>query len=155
MVYKWKAASHFHGDVQTIGEHLEGLRAAHSGLTARLIVDDAKPETSPTHNQFDWDDSEAADKWRLHQARNLLISIVTKTTDDETAEPMRAFVVVTEDDDQHYTSVAAVMADQDLLDQVLRRALRELEVFEKKYGAYKQLAGVITAARKVRKAIER
>jgi hypothetical protein len=38
-------------------------------ITAHAVLDAARPESSPIHDCFDWDDSEAAEKWRLEQAR--------------------------------------------------------------------------------------
>ena len=139
MIYQWKPGAHHRGDAQKIGEHLEGLRQANAGLTARLVVDDAKPETSPTHDLFTWDDSEAGENWRVHQARMMLAMILVTNDDPRLQEPTRAFVVVTESDEQHYTSVQSVLADVQLLNQVLARALRELEAFERKYSHLQEL----------------
>jgi hypothetical protein len=154
MVYRWKPGAHIKGNAQVIGEHLEGLRIEHSGLTARLIVDDAKPESSPTHALFEWDDIAAADRWRLQQAQHVLACVMVTNDDPRLQEPTRAFVVVSEDDEQHYTSIQTVLSEPALMDQVLARALRELEAFERKYSGLEQLAGVISAAREVRKKLE-
>lgn len=50
-------------------------------LTAREVVDDATPSTSPLHPLFPWDDAEAADKHRLDIARSLIRSVVVTTQD--------------------------------------------------------------------------
>lgn len=149
MVYQWKDGARFPGDAQHIGEHLEWLRVNHSGLTARLVVDDAKAEDSPTHEAFTWADDEAADLWRLHQARVMLACIVVTNDDARLQSPTRAFVVVRESDEQHYTSIQHVMADAALMDQVLQRALRELEAFRRKYGNLQQLSPVLDAIKTV------
>lgn len=154
MIYQWKPGSRLDGDPQVIGEHLERLRVANNGLTWRLVVDDAKTVTSPLHKQFTWDESEAAEQWRLYEASLILRCILVTNTDGRLTEPTRAFVVVSENDERHYTSVQAVLNDAGLLDQVLARALKELEAFERKYQAYQELAGVFAAARKVRRRID-
>ena len=41
-------------------------------ITAHAVLDAARPESSPIHDCFDWNDSEAAEKWRLEQARELI-----------------------------------------------------------------------------------
>ena len=43
-------------------------------LTPELLFEDARNPDSPLHPQFDWDDSTAAEKYRIQQARNLLCS---------------------------------------------------------------------------------
>lgn len=41
-------------------------------VSPRDVVDAAKPNDSPLHPYFEWDDDKAADNWRLDQARRLL-----------------------------------------------------------------------------------
>ena len=41
-------------------------------ITAPAVLDAARPASSPIHDCFDWYDSEAAEKWRLEQARELI-----------------------------------------------------------------------------------
>ena len=40
-----------------------------NNLTAREIVEEARKKNSPLHDFFEWDDSIAAEKYRLAQAR--------------------------------------------------------------------------------------
>lgn len=51
-------------------QRMQELEDANGGLDPRAVVDDARRPESPLHPLFDWDDSEAAEKWRLHQARH-------------------------------------------------------------------------------------
>lgn len=44
-------------------------------LTPDAVVRDARNEASPLHKCFTWDDTEAAAKWRLHEARELIASV--------------------------------------------------------------------------------
>ena len=41
-------------------------------LTPEQIVDEARPEDSILHPCFEWDDSKAAESWRIEQARDLI-----------------------------------------------------------------------------------
>ena len=50
---------------------ITGLEKA-GRITAHAVLDAARPASSPIHDCFDWDDSEAAEKWRLEQARELI-----------------------------------------------------------------------------------
>jgi len=145
MVYRWKDNSpHPKVDAQVVGEHLEMLRSSHGGITARLVVDEAKAEDSPLHEAFQWDDSVAADEWRLQQARQVVNHIVVVMEKDGGEAPTitRAFVVVTQMNAETYTSVAVAMADPGLRAQVVARALRELEAIRKKYAELEELAEV-------------
>ena len=50
---------------------ITGLEKA-GRITAPAVLDAARPASSPIHDCFDWNDSEAAEKWRLEQARELI-----------------------------------------------------------------------------------
>lgn len=51
-------------------------------VEATRLVDAARPDESPAHNGFEWDDSLAGEQYRLMQARNW-IKRVTVIYDDE------------------------------------------------------------------------
>ena len=71
---------------------LRTIMAAHGGLLDPAdVVEAARAPTSALHSYFTWDNREAADKWRLEEARSLIRSV---TITIEGAEPMqiRAFV---------------------------------------------------------------
>ncbi len=44
-------------------------------LTPQRVVKAAADPESPLHKAFDWDDTKAGRKWRIHQARQLIKSI--------------------------------------------------------------------------------
>ena len=154
MVYRWRSGAPFVADAQRIGEHLESLRVSHARLTPRLVVDDAKSYGSPLHELFEWRDDVASDRWRRHQARQLLGALVVVAIDDRDDTPTRAFVVVREPapNATTYVPIAVVLGDPALLEQVLARALRELRAFERKYSTLTALAD---AVRRVRETFER
>jgi len=41
-------------------------------LTPEEVVDEARDPDSPLHRYFEWDDSAAAEAWRLNQARSMI-----------------------------------------------------------------------------------
>ena len=47
----------------------------HNVLTPQIVVCAARPENSTLHKAFDWDDRCAAERFREHQARELIRSI--------------------------------------------------------------------------------
>lgn len=44
-------------------------------LNPHLVLDYARDENTELHKMFEWDEGEAAEKWRLHQARKITRSI--------------------------------------------------------------------------------
>jgi hypothetical protein len=60
----------------TIAIRLEYLRVLLGRpVTAKDILDDARHPGSPIHDHFEWNDTVAAEKWRLQQAAALIISV--------------------------------------------------------------------------------
>jgi hypothetical protein len=76
---------------ETTHEELCRIADRDGGITARAVVDDAKPEKAPLHKAFEWEDAVAGDHWRLHQASNLTRAVVVIHVD---AEPTREFINV-------------------------------------------------------------
>ena len=137
---------------QVIAE-LRRIAAQHGGqLKPSAVVLVAADEESSLHAYFDWSDTEAAHKWRLHQARQLIRVSVEMIGPKESAAMTRVFVSLTPDraEDTGYRVLTDVMSDPDYRKQLLSDALEEMQRFEKKYQDLKELAGVFSAMRKVR-----
>jgi hypothetical protein len=131
---------------------LERIATRNGGLLKpEKVVEAARREESPLHSHFDWNDTAAAQAWRIHQARNLIRVVVTFIGEDKTAA--RVFVSLTPDRPEHngYRAMTFVMGDEASRKQLLADALEELARFQQKYSALKELAGVFAAMRKLRK----
>lgn len=121
-------------------------------LLAVDVVDAARPENSVLHGQFDWDDSEAAEKWRLHQARNLIRVTVEYVGPKERQVPARVFVSLTPDrrgDGGKYRLLASVMSNREYRKQLIADAKDDMEHFKKKYAELRELESVFRAMREV------
>lgn len=127
---------------------LERIRQENGGLLQpQVVVNEAQNPESPLHPYFDWDDSEAACKWRLEQARRLIRVAVTIIHPDQT-EPIRTYVSLLDDRMTRagYRSTVEVLNDKERRDAMLQQALRELAAFRKKYAVLSELAEVFAAA---------
>jgi hypothetical protein len=147
--YRWKEGSRISLPPEIAGSHLEQLRSDHGHLTAEMVLEDARPAKSPLHDAFTWDDSEAAHKYRLEQARYIIRSVVYLPAEMTDPEPVRAFVRVQPNGDEHYTSLHVAMGDEELRRQVVLRALKELQEWRRRYAAYRELAAIFASADKV------
>jgi len=131
---------------QAYGEFLDALAKRHDGkLDADIVVQAAQSPRSPIHGCFEWDDGTAAEEYRKEQARRLIRAIVIV---DEQRPQVRAFHNVAIVDDPaserefYYVPTRDVLADGDLLEQVLQEATSYLRWFRQKYAALKELGGV-------------
>jgi len=150
MVYKFREGFHVKGDPQKVGETLESLRARNGGrLTPEDVVVEAAKRRSVLGQYFEWDDSEAARKYRLSQAGYLIRAVVLCPSQDEPSfEPVRAFVSVGGSADEpptSFTHIRQAMQDERLRGEVLGRAKTELVAWRTRYADLQAFAGVFAA----------
>lgn len=111
-------------------------------VTPRSVVDLAKNEDSKLHDDFEWDNEIAGDKYRLSQAREM-IQLLAFEPIEEKHEPIRVYYISTEK--SVYKPVEMIMKKEDEYQALLKRALAELESFKKKYSTLVELEEVFRA----------
>ena len=150
MVYEWKDGTRKSRlNAQKVGERLSTIHSKHGIVTAALVVNDAQKKNSPLHNGFEWDDQEAAEAYRLHQARNIINAIVVSHPTSEGDERMiRAFVHLGAD----YEDIELVLNIAEKRDALLAQAFVELETARRKYEHLDELTAVFAALHKAREA---
>lgn len=150
---KWRSGSSIknrpkaevaHEELQRIEHHVEG------GVTARNVVDESVPETAPLHSCFEWNNDIAADKYRCHEARNLINSVqvvVQEATPTRQERTVPAYVCLTQTElpQNGYHSVNVVMADEGMREVLLSKAKRELRAWQQRYENLSELASVFEA----------
>ena len=160
--YAYRPGSRGRVDAQTAGEELERIRESNGGLTASVVVDQARPKTAPLHPAFTWDNKAAGEQWRLHEARNLIRSVQVVT---EAHEPKPKYVHVRRSkEDAAYEDVQVVVQSPDLFTRALsdlharmldaQRAVRALEHAAESISDEDKLARLTLAIRAVTTAAE-
>lgn len=140
MRYGWCDGAHVppKADAEAYGAEIERLREAHGGLvTGPIVLAAARKKQNVLHGWFEWDDTKAAEKFRLDQAARLIRVLVRVPDDNENFQPVRAFVTVGEPDEYRpktYTSIAEAMNNPELAAQVMDRAKRDLSLWRQRYA---------------------
>lgn len=111
---------------EAIAKRLEKLASLSGGrLTPDAVLQDARSKSSPLHDQFEWDDSEAAKQWRLSQARELIRSVRIEI---QTETRIVSTVCYVRDpgagEEQGYVEVAKLRDDKSLARDALMAELR-------------------------------
>jgi hypothetical protein len=70
-------------------KHLQEIYNINGTLTPDLVLHEASQETHPLHRYFEWDDSQAAAKFRLVQAAELIRSVKITIERSPASEPLR------------------------------------------------------------------
>lgn len=120
--------------VEKIVEELEEIRKSNGGLLMPAqVVEFAKNPETALHARFTWEDTEAAQRWRLHEAREVIRVHVTVI--GESAEPVRAYVSLSTDrrDGGGYRAVVDILESPEQHAQMVADALNELRAFKRKY----------------------
>jgi hypothetical protein len=161
MIYKAARGSTLTDEqAQQYGDHIaQTFSNGHLEVTPDDVVADAQAKSSPLHNFFEWDDSEAAQRYRVQQARYLLRSIRVVIEKQEAVTETRAFVRVTvqepeQDARRVYTSVQHALSEDDLRIQVIEQALRQLESWRKRWTEYTELGEVFRVIDQARELVE-
>ena len=124
---------------------LKKLAKKHGGQVDPVhVVEAARSAKSPLHKYFTWDNTEAARRWRILEARNLLRVVVVCT--GESPEPVNVFVSLKPDRVEGgggYRCVTDILDDDALYAQMLKDAFEDLEYFRRKYNSLKELRGIM------------
>ncbi len=145
-IYDWKVgAVPPPVPAQVVGERIAELERIKGRIVPENLVDDARPEGSPLHPCFEWNDAEAAEKYRHAQATKILCAVVTKLPQQRAeARMVRAFVHVVSGEEKHFVSTAVAMRDKDFRRQVVERAYRELLAWKARYEEFEELGEIFS-----------
>jgi hypothetical protein len=133
-----------------IRQALESL-AVGNKLDPVAVVEAARDKTSPLHDCFTWDNSEAAHQFRLIEARKLIQVHVEMLPGSSDSSPVWVSLTTDRNAGGGYRPLVSILSNADQRAMLLSDALRDLEYFRKKYGMLKELAAVFAAAKKVKK----
>lgn len=147
MVYKWKIPGLISVEAQDAGEELERIYRKNGKLNAQDVVEESRPKEAVLHNCFEWDDSVAAEKYRKSQAQEIIKQIVVTTEAAETLHSeVRAFVSIS----REYHPIEVVVQKPNMMELMLRDALKELRSFQNKYETLSCLKPVFDAIEEVK-----
>lgn len=133
-----------------VSDELAAIASSNGGvlLPAKVVEFARNPETA-LHAKFDWNDSEAAEKWRLEQARQVIrLNVVVIPNHNA---PVRAYVSLTPDREGEggYRRLVDIISRDDLAAQMLADALADLRSVKRKYEALRALRPIWDALESV------
>lgn len=137
MQAEWRVKGIYKADAQKVADEI-----GNDKITPQEMIEKARNEQSELHRCFEWNDTIAAEKYRLQQARTVLSMLVFKPKTEE-EQPVRIFSLTTEKSTYQPTKSFLVQADE--YQDLLKRALAELEAFKRKYRTINELEGLFEA----------
>ncbi len=117
-------------------------RPGQKKLEAQDVVDVARHPGSVLHGFFTWDDTEAAEKWRLNEARALITSFKIQIENREIKVKQFTSLEMDRVKGGGYRFMEDVLATDALRQHLLESAVRELESVQRRYTQLEELAAV-------------
>ena len=114
-------------EIQSLGENVK----------PEMIVAAAQDSNSELHKCFEWDDTEAARKYRIIQAGNLVRNLVIVES-KEKSEPQQIRVMYTSQDGG-YKKTTLILKQPDEYETQKNRAMAELRAIKNKYNMILEL----------------
>ena len=138
MQAEWKIKGLFNADAQRVADEI-----GENSITPEQVLEKARNyENSELHKCFEWNDGIAAEKYRLIQARKIIINLAY-VPKEKTDEPVRCFQITREK--SVYMPTKQFLVNNDEYQDLLKRAKVELESFKRRYATLSELEKVFEA----------
>jgi len=140
MVYRWKISSLYPVNAETAKEELNRIYEKNGKLEPAEVVKESRPESAPLHPVFEWNDTKAAELYRIDQAKHMMCAIVqVEEREEQPPQEVRVFIHA----EKAYHPVDVVLRDPSMKKEALRDALRSMQSFRQKYSSLAELSRVI------------
>ena len=138
--YEWRKTCRVPRSInsQDAGEELERIREITGKLKPEDVVANAKSEQSPIHHAFEWDDSEAGEKYRVFQARNLIRAV--RVVKESRCDDAPAFVSVVKVKETYYQSAEIAVQNIDEFQSAVELLAKKLEGAKKAIDDLRRMA---------------
>ena len=129
----WKFNNLYKADAEKVSKEIESIKEA----TPATILEYARNEESELHKCFEWDDTIAAEKYRLQQARQIVCNLVYKEEKKEENTNLRVFYNAPSS--KTYEPTRILVRNEDSYKELLELAKSELRAFKNKYRMLTEL----------------
>lgn len=152
MVYEYSwSGPQYAVSAEKVAKHLQKLEDEKGSVTREDFLESARSEESEMHKLFEWDDTVAAEKYRLRQATDIIHSIkITVVEEEKQPVRMNAFVIPGYTEKQFgkkggYINIRKATENVDTKDWLLQDARKNARWFMDKYRFIGELADVVKA----------
>lgn len=146
-----------HKKLKLYSQELDRIKQEHNGmLNTSDVVEEAKSKSNPLHDVFEWDDTKASHQYRLYQARALIGKITYIVTINNQKIHQRKYFNVTIGKGyggKTYVDLPTVLSNERFKEEVVEKAIREVESWKEKYIQYQKLGMIFKAIDKTKKKV--
>lgn len=129
----------FQADAQKVADEISSIG---DEITPAQILEKARDSSTELHKCFEWDDSKAAEKYRLSQARQVVHHLIIKDVEDKGEEnPVRVFHQT--ENGGGYKPFSVIVKNPTEYEKLLAQARNELRAFKRKYHTLSELEEIL------------
>lgn len=145
IIAKWSATgTRFGADPQLVYEEIMEICDDLESASPKDILEKARNEDTELHKCFTWDDSIAAERWRLNEARIVARQLVIREERVPVDRPEVRLLYST-DNKSGYKPTTTIVKVQSEYEDLLKRAYAELQAFKAKYSMLAELQEIFEA----------
>lgn len=143
--YAWKIPSFAKNiDIDLAMQEMERIESLYGSLTPQNILDASRPQNALFHTLFQWDDTVAAEHYRLQQARVILNNIEVTVISDGQPKQISVYEVIKQPSvNPVYKSINSMTVSD--IDFIKMRTLKELNILKDKLSVYKEFSKVTSS----------
>lgn len=134
----WKLTGYYKADANLVAQEIMNIENA----TPQNILETAKNPDSELHKCFTWDNTVAAEKWRLYEARQVVCSLAIAKKEDS-REPTN-IRILHKTDGNGYKPIQFIVQQKGEYEKLLQRAFEELRAFKTKYSSLSELEEIMS-----------
>lgn len=140
--YRFARSQGFGVSADVAGNELHRIATEHGHLSSELVVEEARPESAALHPAFEWDDSVAGERYRVHQASTLVRAVVVVPPEKSEAPEHRAYVLTTVEQEPRpvYVDAAKVVNSPSMFADAISRLERKLNELQRSVEELQSLA---------------
>lgn len=143
-IIKWSINGIFKADP---GKCYKEIQEIGDEVGPAQIVERAKDKSSELHKCFEWNNTIAAQKYRIEQARSVIRHLIVVNHDmgTDNSEPIQFRVMMKNERtaDSSYKQTIVMVKDEDEYKKLLAQAYEELRAFKKKYQCLSELSEIL------------
>lgn len=131
-------------DIDLAIQEMERIETLYGSLTPQNILDASRPKNALFHTLFQWDDTQAAEQYRLQQARTILNNIEVTVISDGQPKQLAVYEVIKQPSStQVYKSINTMSVND--IDFIRMRTIKELNILKDKLSIYKEFSKVTSS----------
>ena len=126
----------FKADAQKYADEIMEICEELESATPQQILEKARDSNTELHKCFTWDDTEAAEKWRISEARAIVRNLkIIEQKSDKQSEPTTIRVFYKTDNESGYKPTKLILKKPDEYKALVERCRSELLAIKQKFNS--------------------